>query len=491
MCQIILSTANLESLTKTSTLEEIEEKLEEMGVVETSGVKDEQSLTVQTYSLAQASLIQDYLQQLIGRSTKANVSDSAYQHVDTIADVNPTVWKIVNEYLTKHLTEIKQQNANVYFDNCSIVIDWGSKKGINLCDFFEAVDYYKSVHTEEIKPSKDDSTEVYKAWCNDIKDVQMTDCCFYDEETKCFIAFGNSYDVIQKVKHQLGIKQGTVKQTARSRGRNFGVQQARLNDDVNPVPLPISSGASDLRPPLPDPIATSDFRQPLYDPVSTSGVRPKNINKTFNWSEDAQEVRSYTTVEGIRVYVYIANILKLPVDCIVNAANDTLKHGGGVALVIAKAAGRRLTEEGDRYVRKNGLLPVGTACTTTAGDLPYKYVIHAVGPRWFDYSSHTVEDVKHCEILLQNAILSSFSEAMKKGQKTIALPAISSGKYFLHEYLCFIDLYFHTLKGWADIINELRHEISNTVVCVTSKGLDQPAYTRSLIRAFAGGLNIL
>ena len=472
MCQITLSTANLESLTKTSTLEEIEEKLDEMGVVETSGVKDEPSLTVQTYSLAQASLIQDYLQHLIDTSTKTNVSDSAYQHVDTISDVNPTVWKIVNMYLTKHLTEIKQQNANVYFDNCSIVIDWGSKKGINLSDFFEAVDYYKSVHTEEIKPSKDDSTEVYKAWCNDIKDVQMTDCCFYDEETKCFIAFGNSYDVIQKVKHQLGIKQGTVKQTARSRGRNFEVQQVELNDDVNPVPLPISSGASDLRPPLPDPIATSDFRpplpissgtsdfrpplpdpiatsdfrQPLSDPVSTSGVRPKNINKTFKWSEDAQEVKKYTTVEGIRVYVYIANILKLPVDCIVNAANDTLQHGGGVALVIARAAGRRLTEEGNCYVRQYGLLPVGTACTTTAGHLPYNYVIHAVGPRWTDYWPHTVENVKRCESLLQNAILSSFTEATNRGQKTIALPAISSGKCFLHEYSCFIEFYHMTSR---------------------------------------------
>ena len=459
MCQITLSTANLESLTKISTLEEIEEKLGEMGVVETSGVKDEQSLTVQTYSLAQASLIQDFLQQLIDTSTKANVSNSAYQHVDKISDVNPTVWKIVSVYLTKYLNELKQQNANVYFDNCSIVIDWGCEKGNNLSEFFKAVDNFKSGSTEEIKPAKNETTEVYKTWCYDIKGVLMTDCCFYDEESRCFIAFGNSYDVIQKVKHQLGIKQGTVKQTARSRGRNFGGQQARLNDDVNPVALPKSSDASDLRPPLPDPIVTSDFRQPLSDPVSasdfrqplsdpdsTSGVRPKNINKTFNWSEDAQEVMSYTTVEGICVYVYIANILKLPVDCIVNAANDTLQHGGGVALVIARAAGRRLTEEGNCYVRQYGLLPVGTACTTTAGYLPYNYVIHAVGPRWTDFWPHTVKNVKRCESLLQNAILSSFTEAMNRGQKTIALPAISSGKCFLHEYSCFIEFYHMTSR---------------------------------------------
>ena len=45
--------------------------------------------------------------------------------------------------------------------------------------------------------------------------------------------------------------------------------------------------------------------------------------------------------------------------------------------------------------------------------------------------------------------------------------------------------------GGAVTINEPRHEISNNVVCATSKGSDQPAHTRSLIRAFDGCLNIL
>ena len=40
-------------------------------------------------------------------------------------------------------------------------------------------------------------------------------------------------------------------------------------------------------------------------------------------------------------------------------------------------------------------------------------------------------------------------------------------------------------------VNESRHEVSNNVVCATSKGSDQPAHTRRLIRAFAARLNIL
>ena len=49
----------------------------------------------------------------------------------------------------------------------------------------------------------------------------------------------------------------------------------------------------------------------------------------------------------------------------------------------------------------------------------------------------------------------------------------------------------HIIKIATTPIYEPRHEISNNVVCVISKGSDQPAHTRSLIRAFANCLNIL
>ena len=45
--------------------------------------------------------------------------------------------------------------------------------------------------------------------------------------------------------------------------------------------------------------------------------------------------------------------------------------------------------------------------------------------------------------------------------------------------------------AWGPLIYEPVHEISNNVVCATNKGSDQPAHTRSLIRAFARRLNIL
>ena len=76
------------------------------------------------------------------------------------------------------------------------------------------------------------------------------------------------------------------------------------------------------------------------------------------------------------------NLLEEPVDAIVNAANGHLAHAGGVAAVISRAAGPALQQESDRIVREHGPFPTGSAVVTTAGRLPFKAVIHTIGPRW-------------------------------------------------------------------------------------------------------------
>lgn len=101
-------------------------------------------------------------------------------------------------------------------------------------------------------------------------------------------------------------------------------------------------------------------------------------------------------------------------DAIVNAANSYLQHGGGVAGAIVKKGGQVIQEESDKI----GFTPVGTAVITTAGKLPAKFVIHAVGPRMGEGD----EDNK-----LKNAVLSSLILASKKGLNSISIPAISSG----------------------------------------------------------------
>jgi O-acetyl-ADP-ribose deacetylase (regulator of RNase III) len=102
------------------------------------------------------------------------------------------------------------------------------------------------------------------------------------------------------------------------------------------------------------------------------------------------------------------------VDAIVNAANSHLQHGGGVAGAIVRKGGQIIQDESDKI----GFTPVGTAVITGAGNLPARFVIHAVGPRMGEGD----EDNK-----LRNAVLNSLSLASQENFGSITFPAISSG----------------------------------------------------------------
>lgn len=120
------------------------------------------------------------------------------------------------------------------------------------------------------------------------------------------------------------------------------------------------------------------------------------------------------TVHGTTLRLMQGDITERDVDAIVNAANSYLRHGGGVAGAIVRRGGRAIQEESDRI----GFVPVGHAAVTTAGDLPCKAVIHAVGPRMGEGS----EDEK-----LKSAVSEALHLASQRGFKSIAMPAISSG----------------------------------------------------------------
>ncbi len=108
------------------------------------------------------------------------------------------------------------------------------------------------------------------------------------------------------------------------------------------------------------------------------------------------------------------DITELSVDVIVNAANDRLILGAGVAGAIRTKGGPAIQEE----CNKIGGTPVGTAVITTAGNLPAKKVIHAVGPRMGEGN----EDKK-----LRDATSSSLKLISEHKYQSIAFPAISSG----------------------------------------------------------------
>jgi len=105
-------------------------------------------------------------------------------------------------------------------------------------------------------------------------------------------------------------------------------------------------------------------------------------------------------------------------DAIVNAANKSLRGGGGVDGAIHRAGGPRILEE----CIKIGGCETGEAVITSGGNLRAKYVIHTVGPVYRD-SLHNEPG------LLMNAYTNSLKLASLKHLKTVAFPSISTGAY--------------------------------------------------------------
>lgn len=117
------------------------------------------------------------------------------------------------------------------------------------------------------------------------------------------------------------------------------------------------------------------------------------------------------------------DITEQRVDVIVNAANSGLLGGGGVDGAIHRRGGPAILAE-CQHLRETTLpdgLPAGQAVATSAGDLPAKWVVHTVGPKW----SSTVDR----SAILRSAYTESLRVASALGARSIAFPAISAGVY--------------------------------------------------------------
>jgi len=133
-------------------------------------------------------------------------------------------------------------------------------------------------------------------------------------------------------------------------------------------------------------------------------------------AETKADNRIVITMNNTTLELVEGDITDLDVEAIVNAANEDLVLGGGVAGTIKRRGGPSVQEE----CRRIGSTGVGTAVITGAGKMKFKHVIHAVGPRMGEGD----EDRK-----LSAAVRSSLALADRHGLKSVAIPAISTGNF--------------------------------------------------------------
>ncbi|MEN8154864.1 MAG: macro domain-containing protein [Acidobacteriota bacterium] len=112
----------------------------------------------------------------------------------------------------------------------------------------------------------------------------------------------------------------------------------------------------------------------------------------------------------------LGSLIEEPVEAIVNPANENLYHGGGVAGLISKAGGPEIQTESI----KKAPVKTGSASFTRAGKLPYKYIIHTVGPV---YRGGLDNEPR----LLASAVMEALKTADHLKLRSVSMPPISTG----------------------------------------------------------------
>jgi O-acetyl-ADP-ribose deacetylase (regulator of RNase III) len=124
------------------------------------------------------------------------------------------------------------------------------------------------------------------------------------------------------------------------------------------------------------------------------------------------------SLSSANLHLIQGDITQVKTDAIVNPANSQLMHGGGLAGLLAKKAGPILQQESNAWVKEHGPVKHASPAYTSAGALPFQYIIHAVGPVWG--SGHEKEK-------LRDAVQGALRISNDLDVLSIALPAISTG----------------------------------------------------------------
>jgi len=192
-------------------------------------------------------------------------------------------------------------------------------------------------------------------------------------------------------------------------------------------------------------------------------------------------LKERTLPTGQKIQIVQGDITTEEVDAIVNAANEHLQHGGGVAWAISRKGGSAIQKESDAWIRQHGPVSHSAPAWTSGGLLPAKFVIHAVGPVWgdpHDAGAGGNEDKK-----LSDAVTGSLYVADELKCESIAMPAISTGIFGFPKdraagiIFYSIEKYFKENTSKLKVVKMLLFDQAtvNVFIDIWQKKWDQPA----------------
>jgi O-acetyl-ADP-ribose deacetylase (regulator of RNase III) len=152
-----------------------------------------------------------------------------------------------------------------------------------------------------------------------------------------------------------------------------------------------------------------------------------------------QTYMDYIFSSGQKLQIAQGDITDETVDAVVNAANAHLLHGAGVAGAIVRRGGPIVQAESNQWVREHGPVTHAEPAYTHAGNLPCRYIIHAVGPVWGKKGDEQEK--------LEAATRGSLRLADQLGIESIAFPAISTGVFGFPK-LCAAEVILYTIRDY-------------------------------------------
>ena len=162
----------------------------------------------------------------------------------------------------------------------------------------------------------------------------------------------------------------------------------------------------------------------------------KEVEEEKKAEKKRESLCDLLTPDGKKILVFKDNICDSNVDVIVIAANSKLEHVSGVSKAVSERAGEAFKAECNRLVTDEGPILDGRVVVTSAGNLPFKKVIHAVEPEWDKKAAQekSMGRTPREEKILSYAVTNALDAA--KGYNSVAIPVISTGIFEFPLELC-------------------------------------------------------